>query len=153
MTRSLKCVGALTLAFTVQAATLGEVEQKAATDRLSTYPMTTVEVATGLMAETSGVRLAGLALTLPTISAEALQSLAGVQEDLLKSLEKVELPVTAAVGAGVAISGRELPWPTIVAFAAGGILLVVLCVFAGALIKLSMEDARKNRRLRRRYAP
>ena len=103
--------------------------------------------------DSSSAYLAGLAVTLPTLSGDALRSLAVVQEDLLKALEKAELPVAPTVGAGLKVTGREVPWLTMVAFAAGALMLVALGIFGGALLKLSMADSRKVRRLRRRYAP
>jgi hypothetical protein len=124
--------------------------------RLNKLPMTTTaaDVMMTLVAalDNSRAQLAGLAVMAPTFSAESLQMIASVKEDLVKSLDRGELPSSPAA-AGLTITGRELPWPTIVAFAAGGVMLVALVFFAGALVKLSLADARRDRRLRRRYVP
>lgn len=147
---------ALAAALTVQGAPFGGGDRRSAVERLSAFPMITTEAAAAAVVaslEEPGARLAGLAVTLPTISGESLRSLATVQEDFLKALEKVELPIAPAVGVGFMGGGRELPWPTLVAFAGGGVMLVALAIFGTALFKMSMEDSRKARRMRRRYAP
>jgi len=143
-------------ALTVQGATFGGADPRNTVERLSALPLFTSDSSLSAVWtawEAPGARLAGLAVTLPTVSAEALASLAGVREDFLKALEKVELPIAPTVGAGFAFRDRELPWPTIIAFAGGGLMLVALGVFGGALLKMSLEEQRKSRRMRRRYAP
>jgi hypothetical protein len=138
----------------VRGATVGTGESNSAVGRLNRFPLVSTEEAPIIaLNEAVSAQLAGLAVTLPTISGDSLRGLAGMQDELLKALEKVELPVAQAVGAGSLAMDRDLPWPTIVAFSGGAFMLLCLCVFGGALLRMSMEDARRTRRMSRRYVP
>ena len=144
-------VAAFSLA--VPAATLRSVN--APVNVLSLITMTTLAEASLAMGvlDAGGVRLGGLAITLPSVDGDTWLMLAALPQDLAKLLEKAELPGLGVANAAVTLGNWDFPLLTILAFAAGLLLLLAGAVFGGALLKLSMAEAKKTRGLRRRYVP
>ena len=115
-------------------------------------PFTDATVSPIAVLEPGGLRFAGMLLSAASLDAAALRAVAELPMDTLKILERAQppLPVTAGL---VTVGDWDFPILAIAAFVFGMLLLTAGAVFGGALWKLSLAEARKNRGMRRRYAP
>lgn len=158
--KNLKCCFALALCgIAAHAAPLGGGESNTG-DRLRSMPMLTLAEAASMaglstvaVLDAGGARLAGLVLSLPSLEGEAWKVIADLPQDMLKVLDRVEAPLPVAAVNSVTVGYWDVPNLTILAYACAALLLAAGGVFGGALLKLSMDEARKNKRMRRRYAP
>jgi hypothetical protein len=120
-------------------------------------PMLTLAEAAGVstvaVLDAGGARLAGLALSLPLLEGDAWKVIADLPQDMLKVVERTESPVAAVAANSVVVGYWDVPTLTIAAYAFALVLLAAGAVFGGALLKLSLDQSRKNKGMRRRYAP